>query len=136
MKTDLRPLFVIFILACMGYAWAGGSFIPSSSPIPINGLHVLIIEETGDRGNLPKEQLDILTGTSLSAYVKIHNGKFRQLDLPVLEEEEQVWKDAAELERDSLPWLIISNHPKGGVSIPFPEDTGKIMTILEKYGGE
>ena len=132
--TDKRPLWVLVIACALLFVFGGkGGAIFTPPPIDAEGLHVLIIEETADRNNLPVSQAAVLQSIQLRSYVQEKNGNYRQLDDDSnMELAAQKWKDAMLLPRDSLPWLIVSN--KGGYTGPLPETLEETMAILKKWG--
>jgi hypothetical protein len=46
------------------------------------------------------------------------------------------WQAAMKRKRDSLPWLVISNHPKGGWEGPLPDNVEDATKLVEKYAGK
>lgn len=115
---------------------------PSPAPIPEAGYRVLIIEETADRGKLPKSQVTVLASTTLREYLnakcaKGPDGKtpeWRQFDDDVdLKNESSIWQAALKRERASLPWIIISTG-KSGFEGPLPTTEDDALKLLKKYG--
>lgn len=120
---------------------------PDPAPLPAAGLSVLIIEESGSRSTLPREQLLTMTATgpgSVGEYIaakaiKGPDGKtpeFRIFDKDQnVSAESKFWQDAMALKRGpELPWLMVTNG-KGGYSGPLPKTQVETLTILKKYGG-
>lgn len=117
---------------------------PSPAPIPANGLHVLIVYESAQATEMPAAQQAIL----YSARVRDHlntvcvpgpDGRTKQWriydkDIDV-SAENKVWQDAMNRERKSVPWVVISNHPKGGYEGPLPANVNEFFDLLKKYGG-
>lgn len=103
-------------------------------PIPAAGLHVLIVEETADRGKLPAEQAAIFTSQVLADELrKLCPDRWRILDddtptsnLP------DVWKSALALQRDRLPWLVVSNG-NTGYSGPLPGSVDEVLQIVRSH---
>ena len=109
-------------------------------PIEREGLHVLIVEETEDRRNLPSEQLAALRSNKLYQWLDNNttdlNGEpaWRILDDDAdLSNADPVWQKAMKREREELPWIIISDAPKGGTEQPFPENLDKTLELLQDW---
>lgn len=126
--------------------WAGlggGGIVPlPPAPIPGDGLRMLIVEETADRGKLPRPQAAILTSTKVREYLKAKHGEFRQLDDDQTPEENafmsENWRAAYERakadSKGATPWCIISNG-KTGESRALPASEDELLTLLKIYGG-
>lgn len=119
-----------------------GPHDPPAPPIPLSGLRVLILEETGDRQKLPSSQAAILTSTEVRAVLNTKCAKgpgglpeFRLFDADAdLSLQEKHWQDAAKLKRDSLPWLVISDG-KQGYQGPLPPTIPDMLALIAKFGG-
>lgn len=119
--------------------------IGEPAPIKLDGLRVLIFEETADRGTLTAGQREALLSTaagSVRDYAQTHcvkiNGQpeFRLIDKDSdLSQDTEAVQMAGKLPRPSLPWLVVSNG-KRGFSGPLPETAADTLSILKKYGGE
>lgn len=115
---------------------------PKPNPSPKFGqLKVLIIEETGSRGELPSEQIGIFTSVPIREYTDkacsktANNADFRIYDKDVSVSAEPEWIQKAFAEpRQDLPWILISNGVTG-FSGPLPENAAKTLELLKKYGG-
>lgn len=116
---------------------------PSPAPIPAEGFRVLIVYETGQ--TLPKDQAVILNSGAVRDYLRAkcvkdpdaeQDGKaYRIWDKDTdLANVNKTWADAMKRERKSVPWIIVSNHPKGGYEGPLPESVEKTLELLKKYG--
>lgn len=103
---------------------------PDVVPIPENGLHVLVIYESGE--NVPESQLQTIYSTSLRSYVAENGGEFRCYDADVTPEVAWAAK-AIKRPRQSLPWWIYSNGKSGGEG-PLPDEKTALET-LKKLGG-
>lgn len=105
---------------------------PSPSPLPIAGLHVLIVYESTA---LTPAQNQIISGAEVRGYVTGKGGQFRAYDQNTQLVKESQWvQDAFKRERKSVPWLLISNHPKGGYEGPLPTTVQEVVNLLKKYG--
>jgi len=102
-------------------------------PLPVNGLHVLIVEEMDDRSTLPASQVSIFSSTVLRKWLTDNNVQWRMFDDDVPQEQlEKTWKDALARPRASLPWILASNGTKGFEG-PLPKTDAELITLLEKY---
>ena len=105
---------------------------PTPAPIPVSGLHVLIIEETDDRGSLPSNQLGVLQTTEIQSYVKSRGGEFRQYDDDP-EIADPLWRAARDRPRTTLPWLIISNGLTGYEGPIGQMTVADVLELIRKY---
>lgn len=112
---------------------------PSPAPIPVDGFRVLFIVETA--ANIPADQRAVLAAAEVRAYLnrKCADGpkvkEWRQWDQHTdVSGEAKHWQDAMKRKRDSLPWVIISNHPKGGYEGPMPKTISETLELLKRYG--
>lgn len=133
-----KKIAVLVILVCV-YVVVGGSGgipiidPPDPAPIPVPGLHVLIVEETANRGSLPLDQLAILQSTQIREHVRAAGGLYRQFDEDQqMDEAPQVWQDAMKLPRDSVPWWIVSDG-KTGVSAALPATLEEAMATIRGF---
>ena len=115
------------------------------TPIGVPGNRMLIVYESGERSKYPAEQSLILNSGVLAEYLDekcatASDGhpewriwdkdvKLSNVDGPLVE---QVWVDAMELPRDSLPWLIVTNG-KTGYSGALPQSEAETLKIIKKY---
>jgi hypothetical protein len=119
----------IALLGVMLAAWlwlnGGGSLLPSSRVIDVEGVAVLIVEESSDRSKLPIEQLNIVTGAKWQALVPA--GNWRVWDKDVTPTEPFV--AAFSRPRTSLPWCLID----GGVDYegPLPGTLAEFVAKVE-----
>ena len=117
---------------------------PPGPPIPGKENRVLIIYESSDLPKYPPAQTAVFAAASLREYlakkcVKGPDGKtpeYRIWDKDVdTVNVSTVWKDAMKLQRQSLPWIIVSNGSTG-FSGPLPTDVDSTVTLLKKYLGD
>jgi hypothetical protein len=104
---------------------------PGPAPIPVAGLHVLIVEETDDRGRIPQGQLAVLQTTQIQELVKSKNGQFRQYDDDP-EITDPIWKAARNRPRTALPWIIVSNG-SSGVEQPLPATIEETLALIGRF---
>lgn len=128
-----------FILIAALIAWSllpasdSSRVTPPGPPVPGEGKHLLIIEETAERGRLPQGQLSIVRSVDLRSWLSNRGWEFRCWDDDTdPQREAQWWQDAMQLERTSVPWLVLSNG-ESGVSEPLPEDVDAVKSLVEKY---
>lgn len=123
------------------------SIDPQATPevdpvVPRQGLVVLIVEEADDRAKLTKEQLAILNGDEVRAYLNSHCAKdadgnplWRIVDDDApMDHEPKAIREAFAKPREGVPWLGISNGRRG-VECALPANIGGTMKLLKKYGG-
>lgn len=125
-----------FLIAFGVYSFfQGGSVLPipvAPAPIDAPGLHVLIIEESGDRNQLPKDKLSVIQTTLIKQHIAEKGGQYKLYDSSETPEAEP-WKSAMARPRTELPWLLVSNGSKGGYEGPVP--AGGIEGTLKLIGG-
>lgn len=116
---------------------------PDPAPIP-GGNRVLILYESSDLSTYPPAQAELITSGVVRDYLdkvcaKGPDGKtpeYRIWDKDVdLTNVSDVWKEAVKMQRDGLPWLIVSNG-KTGYSGPLPSTQSELMAKLKQYLGE
>lgn len=118
---------------------------PSVAPIPIDGLAVLIVEESGERTKLSKEQQSILAGKKVRDYLEAKCAKDPHIEgrkaYYILDPDTaltgigKTWVDAMARKRGPLPWVVISNG-KTGTEEPLPKTVAEMISLLEKFGGK
>jgi hypothetical protein len=111
------------------------------APIPVDGFRVLIVYESAD--SIPAAQRLILTAQEVRQYLNSKcvmgaaNKEWRIWDKDVdTSGETKLWQDAMRRPRQVVPWIIISDHPRGGFEGPLPKTLAETMTLLRKYGGQ
>jgi hypothetical protein len=115
------------------------------APIPLPGLRVLVVEETGDRSSLTAGQREVLFGATVRDYLRSKcvtnpqnpDGAFRIWDKdqnPAGDPDAAVWGAALGRPRTATPWVIVSNG-RTGYEGPLPADvTGaKFVELLKRY---
>lgn len=118
---------------------------PGPGPAPVvvdekplidgKGLHVLIVEEVDDRRGLPREQLAILTSSTLRGWFTDNKAQWHVWDQGMdTSHEDAKWQAAMRIERQSLPWLVVSMQGKPNFSGPLPETIDATMEVLGRYG--
>lgn len=117
---------------------------PPPPPPPVEGLRVLIVEETDDRDNLPAEQVDIFSNQVLRDWLAescLNEGglpAFRFLDVSNdVSRLPQIWQDwFAKAGTAELPTMIAVG-PGGEYSGPLPADAEAVLKkLIELKGGE
>lgn len=142
------PLIVVIGLVLL-LVLGGGGIVPAPDPAPIvePGFRVLVIEETSERGKLPKDQLTILTSTEVRAYLNSHcvkgpDGKtpeYRFFDKDTdVSHESAVWQkamaDAKAAPDFVVPYAMFSDGKKGAAG-PLPLNVAGFLAEAKKYGG-
>lgn len=105
----------------------------SAEPIVnVDRLSVVIIEETESRSSIPSSQLNAITSTKWRSYIKERGGQWRVLDQDSVIKKEELWvKQAFELNRLSIPWLVVANS-KELKSIPMPKNIQGLMKEIKQ----
>lgn len=102
--------------------------------IDADGLHVLIVEEVDDRRSLSRDQLAVLTSSTLRGWFTDHKAAWKVWDQHMdTTHEPEKWQAAMKLPRASLPWLIVSCKGKSNFSGPLPATIDATMDVLRKY---
>ncbi|TXH44895.1 MAG: hypothetical protein E6Q97_32075 [Desulfurellales bacterium] len=106
---------------------------PDVVPIPTTGLHVLMVWESSQPGEIPESQVQVLTSTIVRDWIREHNGQFRVFDDDTdLSQTPKVWQDAMKVPRQSLPWIVVSNG-RTGFSGPLPKNIDDTIKLLEQH---
>jgi len=135
MRRNLAILCLILAFAV--YLISRGHGVPTPNtvktlPLPNTGPHVLVIEETEDRRDLTAAQLEILTSTPLREWLDNRGIESRFWDQNANVELESEWfRKAMNLERDSLPWMVVADGNKG-VSKPLSPTVEDFKREVEK----
>ena len=137
-KPGLTDFIVLLLLV---FAFSGNA---TSSGLPVSdpGLHVLIIEETEERGKLTEDQRAVLASVPMNTFLDENctkiNGKPQwqvwDKDTDITREADK-WQTAMQIERPSLPWLIVWNGSRGTQG-PLPETVEDAKQVISKYGGK
>lgn len=99
-----------------------------------DGLHVLIVEEVDDRRSLSRDQLAIITSSTLRGWFTDHKAAWKVWDQNMdTSHEPAKWQAAMKIERASLPWLIVSCKGKPNFSGPLPATMDATLEVLGKY---
>lgn len=112
---------------------------PSVAPIALDGLHILIIEESDDRGSLPLPQYSMLMSKEMRAWLTSKctpmpddgSQGWRMYDKD--DDVKKVWADAMKRTRTQIPWLIISNPRKGSYEGSLPANETEFKALVTKY---
>lgn len=145
-QLDLRMVALALVLVL--WIRAGGQ-LPDWEPspggkIPAARLRVAIVEETTDRGKLPKEQAAIFLAGDVDDWMVAHamprpeGFRLWDKDIQVGERLSPAWKAiAVELRKSTVP--VPSIHVIDGerivMSAPLPKDVPATIEFLNKYGG-
>lgn len=133
MKGYIQPILIALLFVSL--ARDGGDLVTDDTsvlPVPGAGLHLLIVEETEDRVRLPEAQRQVLFSPDLRQWLKNKGYAYRIWDRNVdASHEPSGWfKQALEVKRESLPWLVASNG-KTGFSGPLPVSVDETKKIVE-----
>lgn len=115
---------------------------PDDAPIKANGLHVLIVFESGS--SLPAAQNSILYGKQTRDWLDANcvtgpDGRTKQYriwDKDIDASGDSVlWAEAMKRPRKSVPWVIVSNG-KTGFEGPLPGTVDEFLKLVKQYGGK
>tara|TARA_R110000803_G_scaffold114775_2_gene183191 strand:- start:1699 stop:2628 length:930 start_codon:yes stop_codon:yes gene_type:complete len=110
-------------------------------PIDLPGLRVMMVVESAELPNLPRQQIEILFSEKVRMYLnqRCELGKdgvpeWRVMDPDTIfpEECDLVWCKALKRDRDSVPWVVISNG-KTGYEGPLPNTSDEFIELVKKY---
>jgi hypothetical protein len=113
------------------------------APIPADGFRVLLVYESAELANLPREQYSIIFAKQVRDYLNLkcvvgEDGKtkeWRMWDKDVQAgAESKLWQDALKRPRTKTPWLIVSTG-KTGYEGPLPATVSDMMKLLKQFGG-
>ena len=105
------------------------------APIKVEGFHVLMVEETAKRGELPPSQAMIFTAKAVRDFVREKGGDeaLRVLDQnDDMSQDLPLWREAMALPRQSVPWIVISNG-RTGYEGPLPPTIDETLTLLNRF---
>ncbi|QVL32358.1 hypothetical protein KIH39_00110 [Telmatocola sphagniphila] len=117
---------------------------PKVVPIAAEGFRVLITFDNADQSGLNEDQQKAIYGAELRSYLNSHcvlgpDGKLREWRIWAtgmdVSGESKIWRDAYARDRQSVPWLLISNG-KEGFEGPLPKSFNETLELLKKYGGQ
>lgn len=119
-----------------------GPVPPGPAPLPVTGLHVLLVSESADRTDLTKGQRDVLTSTEAGSFRDFLDKNcsktggapdWRWFD-PQQAPADPVWAAALARPRTSLPWIVVSNGT-AGYEGPIPADTNreKMIALVNQF---
>lgn len=115
-----------------------------AAPIREPGFRVMIVYDSSAGVTLPAAQVAVFTSADVRTYAnrKCALGadgvtkEFRVFaSTQDVSGESKVWRDAMNLKRASLPWIVVSTG-KTGYSGPLPKDVNATLDLLKKYGGQ
>src|SRR4029079_5276600 len=93
---------------------------PGPTPIPAQGLRVLMVYETSELNKMPPQQLLVLHSQTITDYMNSHCAKvgtqpeWRKFDKDTdVSKQSTIWQDAMKRPRQSIPWLVVSNGKDG-----------------------
>ena len=114
---------------------------PTPSPISVPGMRVLIVYDEMARDKLTSAQRAILGGVAIRDFLDAKcvvgpdnkTKEWRMWDAGVVTTNaEKVWQDMFARPRASVPWVVVSNYPKGGYEGPLPANVDELKAIITK----
>lgn len=110
------------------------------SPIPLDGLRVLIVYESSELGRMPAERESILFSKTIRDYLNAHCVKEgQQAGAWIVDKDADFsglpkhWQDARARKMGTLPWIQISTG-KSGYEGVLPGNVADTIALLQKYG--
>lgn len=157
MKEFFNKLFpyllvglIVYQFATVGLPGVPGIDVLPFNPPPMEGKGVLIVEETKQRGNMPKEQLSILTGMNVRKALDANfgAGNYRIWDKDVdATAEDPRWQEALKRATEKAqesgwspsdpegifpPQILISNGRTGTIEA-LPGSESEAIQLLDKF---
>ena len=106
---------------------------PDTSPFQADHLTVLVVEDSGRRRDLPASQVDIFTSSKIRKLIADNGGECRFWSVTEDGEfDSPAFRDAVEVPRESVPWIVIANG-KRGFSGPLPMNVDGVIALVEKF---
>ena len=106
---------------------------PDPAPFKADHLTVLVIEDSGRRRDLPASQVNIFTSSKLRKLITDNGGECRFWSITEDGEfDSAVFREAAKVPRESVPWIVIANG-KRGFSGPLPPNVDGVIALVEKF---
>lgn len=144
-RKNLMWLVVINMLVTVAHHFAQGGLPWAPPPFACEGLHVLIVEQSSVRKDLPAGQKEIITSATFADWLNSNcpadatgTKGWRILeptDGDKLTYEDQWLKDAMAVDRASVPWVVASNGHTG-FSGPLPLTAAELLDKLKPLGGK
>jgi len=133
MKANQWIALVLGVVALVMLAKRFGPELTGSAPFKVDKLCVLIVRESADVAKYSRDQLNAINGTAWRSYVKEKGGTFRVADPNDDLSREAPWvSEAMKIERESLPWVLVSNG-KTGTGEPLT-DSETLLATIKKHG--
>jgi hypothetical protein len=111
---------------------------PEPNPMPgVQGLHMLIVYESGDLGKYPAAQVNSWQSKAVFDYLAAKGKNWRVWDKDVDPSgDAPKWQAAfARAKGKTLPWIVVSNGTTGYEG-PAPKDAAELLALLKRYGGD
>lgn len=127
-RAAIRKFSLLLIAAAVALLAMrdGDGVVPSDRLIPLEGVAVLIVYESGDLGNYMQGQRDIIRQADWTDLVP--SGNYRILDKDASPPSESVFRKAFDRPRESLPWGVVSG--KKQYEGPLPSSVEEWASIV------
>lgn len=120
-------------------AYVVKSWLPGGGGSGVDGLHVLIVEESADRMELPSKQRAILTSQVVREWLDenctrdvFKQPAYRLYDPDIdMEGDAAVYRELMARKRKSLPWLYAVGGGGREYDGPLPETVEDLLEVLE-----
>jgi hypothetical protein len=133
MLSQLSKFALIFVVASAAGCVRLDDNRGGTNPFGDAGFRVLIVEENGQRAELPEEQRAVLTSRVWRDEVKQMGGEVRTTEPdvdPFTGRDAKTWNRPS-TKPERLPWIYVGKGRRG-VSQPFPRTAGELDLILKK----
>ncbi|OGT54384.1 MAG: hypothetical protein A3E01_03050 [Gammaproteobacteria bacterium RIFCSPHIGHO2_12_FULL_63_22] len=122
----------LLLIVLLQFGTVGG--LLHSSPVPGEGLHVAILWESGNRGEIPPGQLDAIFSTEVDDLIKASGGAKFLMDVATDQRSESdEWaRRAFAIPHPSLPMIVIDRNGRGEAG-PVPTTVDGMKKLVGKY---
>jgi hypothetical protein len=130
-ETVVRVLPWVLLVGVIGWFVIRGQH--GSEPIGVEGLRVLVVEESADRGDLTADQIAIFNSVEIREAVTAADGQMLVLDADddtrkLLPE----WQALRNRIRSRPPVVVIAN-PRRAKEMPLPADVPEFLKEFEGF---
>lgn len=129
-------MFAPWVLLVMVLAWVwmrSGGTPDDDNPVRVDGLRVLIIEESGDRSTLSTEQNAIFSSVLVREAIADKNGELLILDVQDdTSKLDATWRELR-TRADLRPPCVVFAKKNRALQVPLPKDVQAFNAKLESF---